>query len=169
MSVTTSKGFGRHYKDIDPKVLPYIGLVGNFSSLFAILAAMLSKISFALTLFRISEFRMRLFLCFIIATVFLALGTSALFGWIQCTPIARNWDYTVKGTCWNPQVYVIEGVVSGGLWKLASLVNCSLIVLAYGGCMDMLLALLPWKMIWKLQMKKKEKVAIALAMSMGVL
>lgn len=35
--------------------------------------------------------------------------------------------------------------------------------------MDILLALLPWRMIWKLQMKKKEKVAIALAMSMGVL
>jgi hypothetical protein len=35
--------------------------------------------------------------------------------------------------------------------------------------MGILLALLPWKMIWKLQMKQKEKVAIALAMSMGVL
>ncbi|KAE9372547.1 hypothetical protein N431DRAFT_408830 [Stipitochalara longipes BDJ] len=152
ISVTTSMGFGRHFKDIDPKVLPYIGLLGNFSSLFAILAAMLSKISFALTLFRISEFRMRVVLCFIIGTVFMALGTSALMGWIQCTPIARNWDYTVKGTCWNPQVYVIEGMVSG----------------AYGGCMDMVLALLPWKMIWGLQMKKKEKFAIALAMSMGI-
>lgn len=35
--------------------------------------------------------------------------------------------------------------------------------------MDMLLAPLPWKTIWKLQMKKKEKVAVAFAMSMGVL
>jgi hypothetical protein len=116
--VTTSHGFGRHFIDIDPKVLPYIGLLGNFSGLFAILAAMLSKISFAITLFRISEFRMRLVLCFVIITVFLALGTSALMAWIQCTPIARNWDYTVKGTCWNPRVYVIEGIVCGGLLKL---------------------------------------------------
>jgi Fungal rhodopsin domain len=113
--VTTSLGFGRHFTDIDPKVLPYIGLVGNFSGLFAILAAMLSKISFAITLFRISERRMRVVLCFVIATVFIALGCSALFAWIQCTPIARNWDYTVKGTCWNPRVYVTEGVISGGL------------------------------------------------------
>jgi hypothetical protein len=118
MSVTTSHGFGRHFVDIDPEVLPYIGLLGNFSGLFLIFAAMLSKISFAITLFRISEFRMRLILCFVIATVFLALGTSALMAWIQCTPIARNWDYTVKGTCWNPKVYVIERVVCGGLLKL---------------------------------------------------
>jgi len=40
---------------------------------------------------------------------------------------------------------------------------------AYSGCMDMLLALLPWKMVRKLQIEKREKVAIALAMSMGVL
>jgi hypothetical protein len=35
--------------------------------------------------------------------------------------------------------------------------------------MDMLLALLPWRMVRKLQIEKREKVAIALAMSMGVL
>lgn len=35
--------------------------------------------------------------------------------------------------------------------------------------MDFFLALLPWKVIWKLQMKRKEKVGVALAMSMGVL
>jgi hypothetical protein len=35
--------------------------------------------------------------------------------------------------------------------------------------MDFVLALLPWKVIWKLQMKRKEKVGVALAMSMGIL
>jgi hypothetical protein len=35
--------------------------------------------------------------------------------------------------------------------------------------MDMLLALLPWKVIWKLQMKEKEKLGVGIAMSMGVL
>jgi hypothetical protein len=97
--------------------------MGNLSSLFAILAAMLSKISFALTLFRISEFRMRNVLCFIMVTVFLALGTSALMGWIQCTPIARIWDFSRKGTCWNPQVFVIQGIVAGGLLDLVFSVN----------------------------------------------
>lgn len=35
--------------------------------------------------------------------------------------------------------------------------------------MDFILALLPWRIIWGLQMKKKEKVGVALAMSMGIL
>jgi len=35
--------------------------------------------------------------------------------------------------------------------------------------MEFVLALLPWKIIWKLQMKKKEKIGVALAMSMGIL
>jgi hypothetical protein len=40
---------------------------------------------------------------------------------------------------------------------------------AYSGVMDIFLALLPWPIIWKLQMKRKEKIGVALAMSMGVL
>jgi hypothetical protein len=39
----------------------------------------------------------------------------------------------------------------------------------YSGIMDLVLALLPWTVIWKLQMKRKEKIGVALAMSMGVL
>jgi len=35
--------------------------------------------------------------------------------------------------------------------------------------MDLVLALLPWKIIWVLQLKRAEKVGIAVAMSMGVL
>ena len=58
--------------------------------------------------------------------MFLSLGCSALILWIQCTPIARNWDFTVKGTCWDPKFYVIEGVVSGGLLELASCLTSKL-------------------------------------------
>jgi hypothetical protein len=35
--------------------------------------------------------------------------------------------------------------------------------------MDLVLAFLPWKIIIGLQMKKKEKAGVAVAMSMGVL
>ena len=35
--------------------------------------------------------------------------------------------------------------------------------------MDFTLALLPWKIVWNLQMKRREKVGVALAMSMGIL
>jgi hypothetical protein len=35
--------------------------------------------------------------------------------------------------------------------------------------MDVILALLPWVVLWGLEMKKREKVGIALAMSMGIM
>lgn len=38
----------------------------------------------------------------------------------------------------------------------------------YSALMDFVLALLPWKIVWNLQMKKKEKFGVATAMSLGV-
>ena len=35
--------------------------------------------------------------------------------------------------------------------------------------MDIILAMLPWKIIWSLPMKRSEKAGLALAMSVGVL
>jgi len=35
--------------------------------------------------------------------------------------------------------------------------------------MDLALALLPWTLVWKLQMKPAEKIGVAVAMSMGIL
>ena len=39
----------------------------------------------------------------------------------------------------------------------------------FSALMDLVLALLPWKLIWGLQMKTKEKLGVAVAMSMGIL
>lgn len=38
----------------------------------------------------------------------------------------------------------------------------------YSAICDFILALLPWKMIFNLQMKRSERISIALALSMGV-
>lgn len=40
---------------------------------------------------------------------------------------------------------------------------------AYSGAMDIVLALLPWKIVWKAKIYKREKVGALLAMSVGVL
>ncbi len=114
ISANTSKGFGRHSIDIDPIDLPYISLLGNFSGVSCVLAAIFSKISFALTLLRISESRIRALLWFVIVSVSLFLGGSILIQWIQCTPLKKNWDLAVKGTCWNPQIFVVYGIATGG-------------------------------------------------------
>ena len=40
--------------------------------------------------------------------------------------------------------------------------------LAYSGAMDLALSILPWKLLWSLQMQKKEKIGVIIAMSMGL-
>lgn len=39
----------------------------------------------------------------------------------------------------------------------------------YSAACDFILALLPWKMIFNLQMKRSERISVAIALSMGVL
>jgi hypothetical protein len=47
--------------------------------------------------------------------------------------------------------------------------NAEVCCLAYSGAQDFVLALLPWTLVWNLQMRKKEKIGVAFAMSLGVL
>ncbi|KAN0098841.1 hypothetical protein V8E51_014504 [Hyaloscypha variabilis] len=152
ISVNISRGFGRHIADIDFSNLPFILLMGLISSVFSLLAAIYSKVSFALTVFRLSDYWMRVLLCFVIFSLHIALGGTALLSFIQCTPAARNWDSSVEGKCWNKTIFVTYAVAAG----------------AYSGCIDILLALAPWKIVWNLRMERKEKYGVALAMSMGV-
>ena len=42
-------------------------------------------------------------------------------------------------------------------------------VIAFSGVMDLCFALIPWKVVMGLQMKKQEKLGVVIAMSMGVL
>jgi len=41
--------------------------------------------------------------------------------------------------------------------------------IAYSGVMDLVLAFMPWPTIMTLSMRRREKIGIAIAMSMGVL
>ncbi|KAE9369367.1 hypothetical protein N431DRAFT_380251 [Stipitochalara longipes BDJ] len=150
LTVTTSLGFGKHFLAINPSNLPRMGLLGIIAGVLAIFAAIYSKTSFAITLLRISEGRTRILLWFIIISVNIALGGSALIPWIQCRPVEKNWNLMAPGKCWNLKIFSYYGMASS----------------AFSGAMDILLAFIPWKMVWNLQMK--EKVGVATAMSMGV-
>lgn len=67
-------------------------------------AATWSKTSFALTLLRLTEGKVKWVLWFIIITMNIFMGLSALFNWIQCTPVNKAWDVFVDGTCWDPKI-----------------------------------------------------------------
>jgi hypothetical protein len=145
-------GYGHHSWDLEQATIEYLLLLSAISGTFSILGAVWSKTSFGVTLLQITEGWYNKLTWFCIVSMNIAMILSTIFLWTRCTPTRRAWDVDSEGTCWNPKVTVYYSIFSG----------------AYSGLMDFALALLPWRYLWDLQMKRKEKLGVGFAMSMGV-
>lgn len=152
ISYTVSIGYGQHIWDFHPKDLQTFLFMSNTGGFFSILAAMLSKTSFAMTVLRISDGWTRRFIWFIIVSMNVILGFAAIDTYAQCSPAEKVWRPMLLGNCW-PKEFII---------------NYNIFTAAYSGAMDIILALLPWRIIWKMTINKKEKLGVMTAMSMGV-
>lgn len=154
LSYITAIGYGRHNDDIAPEHFNHIILISYIAGFFTILAACWSKMSFAITLlYIVISSRLRLLLWFVLVSTNLVLGANATIQFAQCWPPEHLWRAGAPGHCW-PRIIVIR---------------YNIFVAAYSGCMDILLALLPWVIVWTAMISKKEKLSALVAMSMGVL
>ena len=77
-------------------------------------AAIWSKTSFALTLLRLTEGWVKWAIWFIIVSMNVFMGLSAMFNWIQCTPIDKMWYPDKDGACWDPEIVPNYNLFSGG-------------------------------------------------------
>ncbi|KAL7628436.1 hypothetical protein AAE478_002639 [Parahypoxylon ruwenzoriense] len=125
----------------------------NVCSLFCGLASAWSKSAFAITLLRLETGRGRYFLWWVILTVNASYLLYIVTAWNKPCGVEGKDDLYIPGPCWSSTA------------KMA----VPLSVVVYSAAMDFALAFFPWKIVWKTQMKKKEKIGVALAMSFGVL
>lgn len=146
-------GFGKRTVDIDPNNVLTIALWTSIGASISCFASTFSKISFGVTLLRLTTEKIRWTVWFCVVTLFLFMLPSAFITWIQCTPIAKAWNPTIEGHCWDAVITVNYGIFNAA-WCAAA---------------DFYLALLPWTLIWGLQMGTREKIGVGIAMSMGVL
>ncbi|KAH7024744.1 uncharacterized protein B0I36DRAFT_416345 [Microdochium trichocladiopsis] len=154
LSINISRGFGRPGANIDPANAYDVGFGGLIVGAFIILAAVWSKTSFALTLMRIAGPKLKIVLWVIIALMNIFQFAAVIIQWTQCTPLEKVWNRRLPGgTCWPVPVSV----------------GVSMFAAAFSGVSDIILAGLPWVILVKLQMKTKEKIGIAVAMSMGII
>ena len=107
-------GLGKHVWTVDVANMARIGLYGNVTGTFSILAAVWSKTSFAFTLLRLMQGRLRVLLWAIIITINVAMFLNALFLWLRCIPVPKTWNPMLPGTCWAPEVYPIFGMCAAG-------------------------------------------------------
>ncbi|CAK7202039.1 hypothetical protein SEUCBS139899_004757 [Sporothrix eucalyptigena] len=145
-------GFGHHFADFPLQNLEKYAIFSILSGFFSILSAVCSKTSFAITLLRLTDGYMRLAVWAIIISMNVLMPMSALFLFVSCNPPAKNWKPELPGKCWPSNVSVIYGIVVG----------------AYSSSCDLALALLPWRILMRFRMYRREKIGVAVAMSMGV-
>lgn len=149
-SMAVSLGLGRHMRFIPTENITKMAPIGLIMTTFIQIGAIWSKVSFALTLLRITEGFMRIVVWGAIACINIFMGLNAVFSWVGCGKATERLNIQ---NCINADVVLDYGVFAA----------------CFSGVMDIILAMLPWKLLWGLQMQLKEKIGVALAMSMGVL
>ncbi|KAI0128238.1 hypothetical protein F4776DRAFT_664985 [Hypoxylon sp. NC0597] len=152
VSINIAAGMGKHDDDINPEILDTLGartlVVG---SLYAISSAW-SKTSFGISLLRIATPRLRILIWFLMITMNIFMYNSAVLGWVMCRPATKLWRPSVDGECWSTRLMLPIDIFFN----------------MYSGFVDFVFAILAWIIMIKLQINLKEKVGLAIAMSMGV-
>lgn len=145
-------GFGRHYYDINPPAnLITIAIYTSIGASISCFASTGSKVGFGVTLLRLTTDWYRIFVWFAIVTLTITMLPSATLTWLKCTPVQKNFNREMEGTCWDESVTLNYGIFNA----------------AWCAAMDFLLALVPWKLIWGMRLRKHEKFGICFAMSLG--
>lgn len=154
VTVAVKFGLGKHTKDIDRNNFVSMYKFMFMSELFTLVAIPLSKTSFALTLLRlVTQTWHKVFIWFILITMNIAMWLCAILLFVQCKPIAKNWDRKMEGSCWDGAVQDRYSIFAG----------------SYSAFLDFVLAMFPWLIIRKLQINSNEKIGIIVCMSLGCL
>ncbi|KAK7987037.1 hypothetical protein PG988_002025 [Apiospora saccharicola] len=147
-------GFGQHITEIPTNTAVNVQFLVYLGAVFSLLGVAWSKTSFALTLVRITEGPLRTAIWVVITSINMALVANAILPFLRCSPVEKNWDLLIlEGECWDADL----------------LLGFTMFAAAFSGAMDILLVLVPWFVIAKTQMNSKDKLGVAICMSLGLM
>ncbi|TVY37762.1 hypothetical protein LSUB1_G004425 [Lachnellula subtilissima] len=152
-TVAVTHGFGRHSTELTVDEIIAATKAEIIGQTFLIIGVATSKASVAIFLLRITIVQWHkivlFFLMFAIITICII---TALFDFIRCDPVEHVWNPTLDAKCWvSTEGFASLSIAAGSISAAA----------------DFFLAVLPWFILWDLQMKRKEKRLIAASMSLG--
>ncbi|KAF7539652.1 hypothetical protein G7054_g1967 [Neopestalotiopsis clavispora] len=151
-TLTLTLGFGQHSAAVPKENLYTLVKLVSVTSVLTLVAAAFSKTSFALTLLRLTDGWMKKAVWVIIVTLNLVLLVNAILPFLRCIPSEAAWNPAVEGKCFDILISI----------------RFSIFGAAYSAAMDWLLALVPWAIIMKLNMKINERIGVAVCMSLGL-
>lgn len=141
----------------DPSHLTYVLKLEYIAQPFGIVAVGTGKISVAFLILRIlgqtGKWRQRFLWCLIVITLIFT-STNAIFNFTQCSPAAALWDLSLRPTasCWDPTVED----------------NYGIFVSSWSAAVDLLLALTPVTIFWRLKMSTRKRLGLCLLMGCGI-
>ncbi|KAL4802533.1 hypothetical protein BDV18DRAFT_62572 [Aspergillus unguis] len=152
VSIGTRYGLGRLTADVGNQTAYFEAMKYEILSQFAgIMVIGVGKCAVGTFLLRIIRDKVQI--AFIYSCLFITVVITlfaSITAIVQCSPVERTWNPTVKGTCWLNFSNIGYTV---GSWFVA---------------MDFAFAILPWFVVWGLNMKHKEKITVACGLSLGI-
>ncbi|ATZ56378.1 hypothetical protein BCIN_13g02180 [Botrytis cinerea B05.10] len=153
-TAAATQGFGQHSSDLTIEAFANATRSEIIGQTFCIIGIATSKASASVFLLRLAVVEWHKWVLYI--TMFAVTGIAiicALFDFIRCDPIAHVWNPYIPAKCWvSTEQFTAISITVGGTSAAA----------------DFILAVLPWIILWELNMKKKEKVLITSSMSLGI-
>ncbi|KAK3323181.1 hypothetical protein B0T19DRAFT_199216 [Cercophora scortea] len=147
----THYGFGRHIKSLSADDRTEALFLYWVSQITYKISLQLTKISLLLLYMRIfSHVRWFRRLSLGLITVLVLYGfASCITGLVQCTPVARAWNYAVAGSC----IQLMKFFIFNGAFALAT---------------DVIVLLLPMPLVWRLQLPLSQKIALIPVFGIGI-
>ncbi|OIW26350.1 hypothetical protein CONLIGDRAFT_580647 [Coniochaeta ligniaria NRRL 30616] len=152
VTIATEYGLGRLFADIgNAEVYSTAVMYEVFSQVAGLMVIGVGKCAVGVFLLRIVRHPIQkgFIWAFLAGTVFITLFASITVV-VQCIPVQKTWNPTLPGKCWLDFSKV--GLTVGSWFVVA----------------DFCFAILPWFVIWDLNMKRKEKILVACGLSLGV-
>ncbi|GAB1211028.1 hypothetical protein ATERTT37_000140 [Aspergillus terreus] len=152
VTIGSAYGLGRLFVDVGDPVTYFTAIKYElFSQVAGIMAIGVGKLAVGMFLLRIVRNKIQIGVIwgFLAATTFITLFASICVI-VQCIPVEKSWNRMAEGTCWLDFSKVGFTV---GSWFVVD---------------DFCFAILPWFIVWDLNMKRKEKFTVAGALSLGV-
>ncbi|KAL5334687.1 hypothetical protein BJX70DRAFT_377428 [Aspergillus crustosus] len=152
VSVATHYGLGQLAAEVGNMDVYFEAAKWEIFSQFAgIMVIGLGKMAVGVFLLRIIRNKIQIafiHVCLVITAIITLFASITVI--VQCRPVERTWNPTVEGSCWLDFSNIGYTV---GSWFVA---------------MDFAFAILPWFVVWDLNMKQKEKITVACGLSLGI-
>lgn len=115
MQVAITYGFGKYLRDI-PNRRNIITMViwGQVGLTFIAFAASLSKISFGITLLRLTSGKWKALVWSTSVTISVLAVPAAVISWVQCQPFEKGLDRPIPGTCFSTNIPQHYGMFMAG-------------------------------------------------------